>query len=102
MYSQSIATYYIKNDSSNSHYIKLYSDGTTLEVSDRIIDGNDIERRHRGDKWDLEPGEGDGIIDAHHEEIRGTYKNSLYKQQLKEVVLQNYRNGKLKELPTWL
>ena len=102
MNSQLIATYYIKSDSSNSHYVKLYSDGTTLEVLDRIFDGNDTERRLRGDRWDSDPGEGDYGFDTHHEETPGTYKKSSYKKQLKNAVIQNHRDGKLKELPTWL
>ncbi|MEA5594982.1 hypothetical protein [Rivularia sp. UHCC 0363] len=100
--SQPIATYYIKSDSSHSHCIKLYSDGTTLEVLDRIAGSHERERRRHEDGWDKQQGSSDYTFDTHHEEISGTYKNCSYKRQLKDAVIRNHRDGKLKELPTWL
>lgn len=100
---QSIAKYQIKNSSQHKlylkeesrnnyhieHHIKLYNDGTTLEMLDVVFDdysgGGDAES-----------------IDDSHEETWGTYENSSYKKQLKNVVIQNHREGKLKELPRWL
>lgn len=81
---QLIANYWLRNDLNCSHYIKLYSDGTTLEVLDELINDCDED------------------LDASCGETEGTYKNSFYKQQLKNLVMQNYRNCKLKDLPVWL
>ncbi|AFY56008.1 hypothetical protein Riv7116_3556 [Rivularia sp. PCC 7116] len=79
-----IANYLIKEDSSCTHRIKLYSDGTTLEVLDEFFDDVDED------------------LDVGYTETEGTYRNSPYKQQLKNLVIQNHRSGKLKELPRWL
>ena len=79
-----IAIYCIKEDSSCSHYIKLYSDCTTLEVLDEFF--NDF----------------DEDLDTGHGKTWGKYKTSRYKEQLKRIAIQNHRDGKLKELPSWL